>query len=131
MKKHIIILLFPIIVVIFFLLLIGCGSYTPPKVASHIVAVTLQGDTILIPIDRIRPNMYHSYYPVYSNYNYYRPYYGQNNYQFRYSDNRGFSSSNSGNSSGLGVTNNKPKPVTTVPDVVIRPSAKILLKGKK
>ena len=109
-------------------MLMGCGTYTPPKIASHIVAVTLEGDTILVPIDRIRPNMYHSYYPVYSNYNYYRPYYGQNNYQFRYSDNRGFSSGNSG---GSGGTNNKPKPVTTVPDVVIRPSAETLLKGKK
>jgi len=141
-------LLFPIAVIIFFILLMGCGTYTPQKVASHIVAVTLEGDTILVPIDRIRPNMYHSYYPVYSNYNYYRnmyhsyypvysnynyyrPYYGQNNYQFRYSDNRGFSSGNSGNSGGSGGTNNKPKPVTTVPDVVIRPSAETLLKGKK
>ena len=124
-------LLFPIAVIIFFILLMGCGTYTPQKVASHIVAVTLEGDTILVPIERIRPNMYHSYYPVYSNYNYYRPYYGQNNYQFRYSDNRGFSSGNSGNSGGSGGTNNKPKPVTTVPDVVIRPSAETLLKVKK
>ena len=124
-------LLFPIAVIIFFILLMGCGTYTPQKVASHIVAVTLEGDTILVPIEKIRPNMYHSYYPVYSNYNYYRPYYGQNNYQFRYSDNRGFSSGNSGNSGGSGGTNNKPKPVTTVPDVVIRPSAETLLKVKK
>ena len=112
-------------------MLLGCGNYVKPKIASHIVAVTLEGDTILVPIDRIRPNMYHSYYPVYSNYNYYRPYYGQNNYQFRYSDNRGFSSGNSSGSGGSGGTNNKPKPVTTVPDVVIRPSAETLLKGKK
>ena len=127
MKNKLTLLIYPFLLT----MLMGCGAYTPPKIASHIVAVTLEGDTILVPIDRIRPNMYHSYYPVYSNYNYYRPYYGQNNYQFRYSDNRGFSSGNSGNSDGSGGTNNKPKPVTTVPDVVIRPSAKILLKGKK
>jgi len=28
-------ILFPIIVILFFILLMGCGSYTPPKVASH------------------------------------------------------------------------------------------------
>ena len=125
MKKHIVILLFPILLVLFFFLLLGCGPYTPPKVASHIVAVTLQGDTILVPIDRIRPNMYHSYYPVYSNYNYYRPYYGENNYQFRYSDNRGFKSSGGG-----GVKVN-PKPVIQTPDIVVRPSSGDLLKTKK
>ena len=63
-------LLFPIAVIIFFILLMGCGNYTPLKVASHVVAVTLEGDTILVPIERIRPNMYNSYYPVYRNYYY-------------------------------------------------------------
>ena len=127
MKNKLTLLIYPFLLT----MLMGCGTYTPPKIASHIVAVTLEGDTILVPIDRIRPNMYHSYYPVYSNYNYYRPYYGQNNYQFRYSDNRGFSSGNSIGSGGSGGTNNKPKPITTVPDVVIRPSGETLLKGKK
>ena len=42
-------LLFPILLIIFFLLLLGCGNYTPPKTASHVVAVTLEGDT---PVDR-------------------------------------------------------------------------------
>ena len=53
---------------------ISCGTYTKQPVASHIVAVTMEGDTILVAIDKIRPNMYHSYYPVYSRYNYYSPY---------------------------------------------------------
>jgi len=117
-----------ILLIVILLFALSCGTYTPAKVASHIVAVTLQGDTILVPIDRIRPNMYHSYYPVYSSYNYYRPYYGQNNYQFRYSDNRGFSSKNSG---GSGKTNNNPKPAAVVPDIVTRPSSEVLMKGKK
>ena len=116
-------LLFPLILIIFFLLLIGCGNYTPPKTASHVVAVTLQGDTILVPIDRIRPNMYNSYYPVYSNYN--RPYYGENNYQFRYSDNRGFKSK------GSGDVKINPKPINTTKDITTRPSSKVLLKEKK
>jgi len=49
-------ILFPLIILLFFILLLGCGTYTPPKVASHIVAVTLEGDTILVPIEKIRPN---------------------------------------------------------------------------
>ena len=122
-------ILFPIIIVLFFMLLLGCGNYNPPKIASHIVAVTLEGDTILVPIEKIRPNMYHSYYPIYSNYNYYRPYYG-NEYRFRYNDNRGFSNySNNSNSSGN--SNIIKKTTSIVPDIVTRPSAKTLLKGKK
>ena len=118
-------ILFPLIMILFFILLMGCGTYNPPKIASHILAVTLQGDTILVPIDRIRPNMYHSYYPVYSNYNYYRPYYGENNYQFRYSDNIGFKSSG-----GKDVKIN-PKPINTTKDITTRPSGEVLLKDKK
>ena len=129
MKMTIPEILFPIIIVLFFMLLLGCGNYNPPKIASHIVAVTLEGDTILVPIEKIRPNMYHSYYPIYSNYNYYRPYYG-NEYRFRYNDNRGFSNySNNSNSSGN--SNITKKTTSIVPDIVTRPSAKTLLKGKK
>ena len=74
-------------------IVVSCGTYVKKPVASHIVAVTTAGDTILVAIDKIRPNMYRSYYPVYSSYNYYRPYYySQQEYQFRYSDNRGVSS---------------------------------------
>tara|TARA_R110000796_G_scaffold39733_1_gene98918 strand:+ start:8 stop:403 length:396 start_codon:yes stop_codon:yes gene_type:complete len=131
MKNKLILLIYPFILAMLMLILIGCGTYTPPKIASHIVAVTLKGDTILVPIDRIRPNMYHSYYPVYSNYNYYRPYYGENNYQFRYSDNRGVSSGNSGGSSGSGGVKVNPKPKAVIPDVTSKPSAKFLMKGKK
>tara|TARA_R110002012_G_scaffold6734_3_gene32167 strand:- start:9151 stop:9543 length:393 start_codon:yes stop_codon:yes gene_type:complete len=123
-------ILFPLIIILFFILLIGCGTYNPPKIASHVVAVTLAGDTILVPIDRIRPNMYHSYYPVYSNYNYYRPYYGETNYQFRYSDNRGFKSSG-GTKKGGGDINVNPKPIKQTPDIIIRPSSEVLLKTKK
>jgi len=129
MKMTIPEILFPIIIVLFFMLLLGCGNYNPPKIASHIVAVTLEGDTILVPIEKIRPNMYHSYYPIYSNYNYYRPYYG-NEYRFRYNDNRGFSNySNNSNSSGN--SNITKKTTSIVPDIVTRPSAETLLKGKK
>ena len=117
-------ILFPLIMILFFILLMGCGNYNPPKIASHIVAVTLQGDTILVPIDRIRPNMYQSYYPVYSNYN--RPYY--NNYHFRYSDNRGFKTINNGKKDDVKIN---PKPINTTPDITTRPNSNVLLKTKK
>ena len=87
MKKLLILLL---------LLVIGCGTYIKQPVASHVVAVTIEGDTILVAIDKIRPNQYINFYPVYSRpyyqfYNpYYNPYYGN---QYRYLNNKGASSS--------------------------------------
>ena len=114
---------------------VSCGTYVKQPVASHIVAVTITGDTILVAIDKIRPNMYRSYYPIYSNYNYYRPnyYYGQQEYQFRYSDNRGTrgssGSSSSGNTSGGGKIIPREKPPT--PDIQVRPSGTTLLKTKR
>ena len=94
----------------------SCGPYVKKPVASHIVAVTITGDTILVAIDKIRPNMYRSYYPVYSNYNYYRPYYhGQQEYQFRYPDNRGFRISNESNNNNN--NNVKPRPIVESKDI--------------
>ena len=110
---------------------ISCGTYTKQPVASHIVAVTMEGDTILVAIDKIRPNMYHSYYPVYSSYNYYRPYYyNQPEYQFRYSDNRGSRGSSGESKSGGGNVKINPKPIKQTPDIVVRPSGETLLKKK-
>ena len=114
----------------------SCGTYTKQPIASHIVAVTIEGDTILVAIDKIRPNMYHSYYPVYSSYNYYKPYYyyGKQQYQFRYSDNRGSrgsggsTNSSGGNTSGGSSVKIKPP---TAPNAVTRPSGETLLKGKR
>ena len=96
---------------------VSCGTYVKKPVASHIVAVTITGDTILVAIDKIRPNMYRSYYPVYSNYNYYRPYYhGQQEYRFRYPDNRG-SSGGSGNNNNNNNNNVKPRPIVESKDI--------------
>ena len=112
-------------------IVVSCGTYTKQPVASHIVAVTMEGDTILVAIDKIRPNMYHSYYPVYSSYNYYRPYYyGQQEYQFRYSDNRGSRGSSGGSKSGGGNVKINPKPIKQTPDIIVRPSGETLLKKK-
>ena len=94
----------------------SCGPYVKKPVASHIVAVTTEGDTILVAIDKIRPNMYRSYYPIYSNYNYYRPYYGQQEYRFRYPDNRGFRTSNENNNNNNN-NNVKPRPIVESKDI--------------
>ena len=97
------------------LVVASCGPYVKKPIASHIVAVTTEGDTILVAIDKIRPNMYRSYYPIYSNYNYYRPYYGQQEYQFRYPDNRGFRTSNENNNNNN--NNVKPRPIVESKDI--------------
>ena len=113
-----------LITLVFVLFIIACGNYVKQPVASHVLAVTLEGDTILVAIDKIRPNQYINYYPIYSR-PYYQPYYGnQYNYQFRYPDNRGVSS-NIGNRS----TPSKSVPVqSSVPDITSRPSPKVLKK---
>jgi len=91
MKK--LILPFVFIIIIMLLSIVSCGTYVKRPVASHVVAVTMEGDTILVAIDKIRPNMYMNVYPIYSSYNpyYNNQYYGYNNYRFRYPDNRGVS----------------------------------------
>ena len=84
---------FIVIIIIILLSIISCGTYIKQPVASHIVAVTMEGDTILVAIDKIRPNQYNSYYYNRTYYQpYYNPYYG-NQYRFRHPDNRGVSSS--------------------------------------
>jgi hypothetical protein len=69
-----------LITLVFFLFIIACGNYVKQPVASHVLAVTLEGDTILVAIDKIRPNQYINYYPIY-NRPYYQPY--RYDYQFR------------------------------------------------
>ena len=107
--------LWKIALIVLIATVVSCGTYVKKPVASHIVAVTITGDTILVAIDKIRPNMYRSYYPIYSNYNYYRPYYGQQEYRFRYPDNRGFRTSNENNNNNN--NNVKPRPIVESKDI--------------
>ena len=107
--------LWKIALIVLIATVVSCGTYVKKPVASHIVAVTITGDTILVAIDKIRPNMYRSYYPIYSTYNYYRPYYGQQEYQFRYPDNRGFRTSNENNNNNN--NNVKPRPIVESKDI--------------
>ena len=75
-----------VLLILFFI--VSCGTYTPKPTIKHVLAVTSEGDTLLLPIDRIRPNIYRSIYPLYGrNWNSY--YY--NGWQYNtniYSDNR-------------------------------------------
>ena len=128
-------LMLPFIVLIIIILfsIYSCGPYVKQPVASHVVAVTIEGDTILVAIDKIRPNMYYSYYPIYSSYrpNYYNnQYYGYNNYKFRYSDNRGSRGSTGNNKSNGGGIKINPKPINPTPDITSRPSSSVLMKRK-
>jgi hypothetical protein len=107
--------LWKIALIVLIATVVSCGTYVKKPIASHIVAVTTEGDTILVAIDKIRPNMYRSYYPIYSNYNYYRPYYGQQEYQFRYPDNRGFRTNNENNNNNN--NNVKPRPIVESKDI--------------
>ena len=99
-----------ILIGLLLLTILSCGNYTKQPVASHVLAVTLEGDTILVAIDRIRPNQYINFYPVYGGsyyQSYYNPYYS-NQYMFRYPDNRGFKGSGGNNN------NNNTKPKSSV-----------------
>tara|TARA_R110002020_G_scaffold118645_2_gene271094 strand:- start:189 stop:536 length:348 start_codon:yes stop_codon:yes gene_type:complete len=52
-------------VILVLLFVISCGTYTPKPTIKHVLAVTSEGDTLLLPIDKIRPNIYRSIYPLY------------------------------------------------------------------
>jgi len=84
--------------IIFVLLfIISCGSYTPQPTIKHVLAVTTEGDTLLIPIDRIRPNIYQTIYPTYGNI--YDSYY-YNGWRYNtnvYSNHKTYSSNNNNN----------------------------------
>ena len=75
-------------VLLILLFIISCGTYTQKPTIKHVLAVTSEGDTLLLPIDKIRPNIYRSIYPLYGRN--YDPYY-YNYWQYNsniYSNNR-------------------------------------------
>jgi len=113
---------------------ISCGTYnTKPKIQiTHVLAVTEQGDTLRLPINMIKPNVYYNvisypnrYYGGWYN-NYYQPSY--NNYRPIYAPSKGSSGSSSNNNNNNNNNNNKIVPRDN-PDK--RPSGEVLLKGKK
>ena len=111
---------------------ISCGTYnTKPKIQiTHVLAVTEQGDTLRLPINMIKPNVYYNVISYPNRYyggwysNYYQPSY--NNYRPIYAPSKGSSGSSSNNNNNN--NNNKIVPRDN-PDK--RPSGEVLLKGKK
>jgi len=82
------------------MLIIGCGTYTPKPTIKHVLAVTSEGDTLLLRIDRIRPNIYQSIYPYYGNI--YDSYY-YNGWRYNtnvYSNHNNYRPENNNNNSG-------------------------------
>lgn len=80
-------------ILIILLFIVSCGNYTPKPTIKHVLAVTSEGDTLLIPINRIRPNIYQSIYPVYGRV--YDPYYNRWQYNTNvYFNNRTYKSNN-------------------------------------
>tara|TARA_R110000824_G_scaffold156437_1_gene329589 strand:+ start:907 stop:1248 length:342 start_codon:yes stop_codon:yes gene_type:complete len=88
-------------ILIILLFIISCGTYTPKPTIKHVLAVTSEGDTLLLPIDRIRPNIYRSIYPLYGrNFNSY--YY--NGWQYNtnvYSNYRTYEPKNNNNTNNI------------------------------
>ena len=117
-----------------FVVFASCGTYNvKPKIQiTHVLAVTEQGDTLRLPINMIKPNVYYNvisypnrYYSGWYN-NYYQPSY--NNYRPIYAPSKGSSGSSSNNNNNNNNNNNKIVPRDN-PDK--RPSGEVLLKGKK
>ena len=109
----------------------SCATYnTKPRIQiTHVLAVTEQGDTLRLPINMIKPNVYYNvisypnrYYGGWYN-NYYQPDYI--NYKPIYAPGKGSSGSSNNNNNN---NNNKIVPRDN-PDK--RPSGEVLLKGKK
>ena len=117
MKKSILILLLATI--------FGCAiqDQKPKIMVTHVLAVTEAGDTLRLPINMIRPNVYYKIvrYPnnYYNNWNqypgYYQPYYNNNNRPIYTPSNN--SNSNNNNNSSKPAPN---KPATSEQNLVIR-----------
>ena len=91
------------IICLILILIIGCGTYTPKPTIKHVLAVTSEGDTLLLPIDKIRPNIYQSIYPLYARE--WNPYY-YNNWRYNniYSNKIYYESNSSSNNNNSSST---------------------------
>ena len=96
---------------------ISCGTYnTKPKIQiTHVLAVTEQGDTLRLPINMIKPNVYYNvvsypnrYYGGWYN-NYYRPSYYNNRpiYAPENGSNRSSNNNNNNNNNSKGKAESK------------------------
>lgn len=107
-------------VLLLLLFLSSCTVQKQPKILiTHVLAVTEQGDTLRLPIDMIKPNVY--YKVIHYGSDYWRPYNNHWNYHhnpvWQNSKPIYAPSNNSNNSSGS--NNNRPihiKPTPNIPN---------------
>ena len=91
----------------------SCGTHTKtPKIQiTHVLAVTEQGDTLRLPINMIKPNVYYNIvsYPSYPRY--YSNWYNEGYYRHRskpiYVPSNNSSNNNNNNSSSKGSVESK------------------------
>jgi len=117
-------------------LLFGCSiqKQKPSILITHVLAVTEKGDTLRLPIDMIKPNVYYNvirygsdYWRPYHNWNYYynpawqnsRPIYAPNN-----SNNNSNNSNNSNNNNNSSPVIIKPTPNVVTPPKPVNPGRK-------
>ncbi len=89
------------------MLLSGCVTQKqqPKILITHVLAVTEQGDTLRLPINMIKPNVYYKVIN-YGN-DYYRPYYNHWDYQHRdYNSKIYIKPNNSSNNNNTNNNNN-------------------------
>ena len=113
------------------LMLSSCTVQKQPRILiTHVLAVTEKGDTLRLPIDMIKPNVY--YKVIHYGSDYWRPYNNHWNYNQGWQNNRPIYAPGSGSSPGNNNNNNnnintKPdnKPI---PDIIVRPTGDVLIK---
>lgn len=107
------------ILLILAILLTGCVTQKqqPKILITHVLAVTEQGDTLRLPINMIKPNVYYKVIN-YGN-DYYRPYYNHWDYQHRpYNNNIYVQPNNSNNNSNKSIDKFKDKDISRIEDKI-------------
>ena len=112
---------------ILILLVSSCTVQKQPKILiTHVLAVTEQGDTLRLPINMIKPNVY--YKVIHYGNDYWRPYNNHWNYNYNWQNSKPIyapSNNNSNTTSGNGGTVKprvKPTPNLPNPPTPVRPN---------
>jgi len=105
----------------------GCTVQKQPKILiTHVLAVTEQGDTLRLPINMIKPNVY--YKVIHYGNDYWRPYNNHWNYNYNWQNSRPIyapSNNNNNTTGGNGGTVKprvKPTPNLLNPPTPVRPN---------
>jgi|TARA_R110002049_G_scaffold309154_3_gene517671 hypothetical protein len=104
----------------------------PKILITHVLAVTEKGDTLRLPIDMIKPNVY--YNVINYGRNYWRPYYnGYYHYDPTWNNNRPIyvPNNNSNNSNNSNNNTNNTPVIKPSPNNVVIPPKPVNPRGKK